>query len=101
MVDTELLTELLHHSLLRLLGEEQVYVNTVSGIDKQAQPACRYLRLIALRGYKKIGLILPVHTNIFAVCHIQDLRCYKFRARDVQRAFVRRNVFGNYLLNTL
>ena len=34
VIDTELLTELLYHSVLGLLGEEKIYVDTVTGIDE-------------------------------------------------------------------
>ena len=34
VIDTKLLTELLYHSVLGLLGEEQIYVDTVTGIDE-------------------------------------------------------------------
>ena len=34
VIDTKLLTELLYHSILGLLGEEQIHVDTVTGIDE-------------------------------------------------------------------
>ena len=34
VIDTKLLTELLYHSILGLLGEEHIHVDTVTGIDE-------------------------------------------------------------------
>ena len=42
-VDTKLLTELVHHTFLRLTGQKQVDVDPVAGIDKQTQPTGRHL----------------------------------------------------------
>lgn len=47
-VDTKLLTELVHHTLLRLTGQKQVDVDPVAGIDKQTQPTGRHLGFVAV-----------------------------------------------------
>ena len=67
-------TQLMHHTLFWLFGKEQINVNSVSSINKQAEPARRHAGLISIRRNQQIGMVQAVYAAV-SYTHLRHCDC--------------------------
>ena len=82
-VEADLLADLLDHPLLGLTFEEQIHVDAFAGVDQQVQPSGRDLGAVSVGRDHQVGVIQPVHADIFAVLEVHRRRDQKGVGRDI------------------
>ena len=100
-VDAQLLAQFSDHPVFWLAGQKHIHVDTIAGIDDEAEPTRWNLRLISVGGDKQIGVVGAVNADVPTVSKVNGRWGVELIGRNAVNGPARGDILCQHLLDFL